>query len=196
MADFPSIPFNSLNLNSNTPTIITRSISGLENRQQVGTQHWSFSARFSALTDADRRTIMGFLISKRGPFSNFTIDLPAPFKDSTGTYTPNITNLTGAAGATSVSATGVSNTALILRAGDFVYFSNHAKVYMVTANATSVGTNVTINLFPALRTGVAGSSLIHKNVVMQVRCTNDDFGFSSDPTLYSDIDMDFIEVIN
>lgn len=196
MADFPDIPFNSLNLTSNTPTIITKSISGLENRQQVGTQFWSFSARFSSLTDAERRQIMGFLMSKRGPFANFTIDLPEPFRDSSGNQVANITNLTGAAGATSVSSTSVLTDTLILKAGDFVYFANHSKVYMVTSDATSSGTSVTINLFPALRQGVGGSSLIHKDVIMKVRCTNEGFGFNSDPTLYSDIDMDFVEVIN
>lgn len=197
MADFPSVPFTSMEIRNNTPTIISTSISGLENRTQVATQYWSFTANFNNIEDSQRRQIMGFLMSKRGSFNAFTIALPEPFKDSSGTYlTSPISSITvGAAGATTITATGVSSNALILRAGDFIKFGNHNKVYMVTANATSVGTTVNINIWPAVRTSVVGSSLTHKNVEMYVRCSQDQISFNSDPKLLTTMDLDFVEVI-
>jgi hypothetical protein len=135
-------------------------------------------------------------MNKRGALNSFTIDLPEPFRDSSGNQATNITSVSGAAGAVSITATGVASNTTILKAGDFIHFSNHSKVYMVTSDAVSSGTNVTINIFPALRTGIAGATLIHKDVVMKVRTNSETFGFSSDPTLYSDMDLTFIEVIN
>lgn len=197
MADFPSVPFTTLELRNNTPTIVSTSLSGLENRTQVGTQYWSFTATFNNISDSQRRQIMGFLMSKRGNFSPFSIGLPEPFEDSSGNYaTSPITISTGAAGATTVVGTGVSNSTLILKAGDFVSFANHNKVYMVTADATSTGSGqVSVNLWPALRTSVASSTMKHKNVEIYVRCSQDQISFSSDPNLLTTMDLDFVEVI-
>lgn len=197
MADFPSVDFTALELSSNTPTIVTTSLSGLEQRSQVATQYFNFTANFQNLSDAERRQIMGFLMSKRGNQTAFTIDLPAPFRDSTGAYTGTITVTAGASGALSVTATVASNV-LIVRAGDFVKFSGHNKVYMVTADATASALSVSINLFPALRTSVVGNTVTHKTVPMFVRCSSDSIGFSAESSGgdgYNSLDIDFVEVI-
>jgi len=195
MADFPSVPFTTMDMNSNTPTVVVKSINGLETRTQVSTQYFSFTANFTNLTDTQRRQIIGFLMKKRGSLQPFTIDLPAPFQDSSGNYSGTITVVTGSAGAFSVTATVTTSGAQVLKAGDFIKFSGHNKLYMVTDDATAVGTNVTINLFPALRTSVATNTITHKDVPMYVKCGNDQFGYRADTNLYSSFDIDFIEVI-
>lgn len=197
MADFPSVDFSAMELSSNTPTIVTTSLSGLEQRAQVATQYFSFTASFQNLSDAERRQIMGFLMGKRGNLTAFSIDLPSPFNNSTGAYTGTITVTAGASGATSVTASVASNV-LIVKAGDFIKFSGHNKVYMVTADATASSSTVTINLFPALRTSVASNTVTHKTVPMYVRCSADQIGFSAGAVGgdgYNSIDIDFVEVI-
>jgi hypothetical protein len=196
MADFPSVAFTTMEVRNNTPTIVTTSISGLENRTQVGTQYWGFTATFQNLSDAERRQIMGFLMTKRGSLYPFTINLPEPFEDSTGNYAPSFTASTGAAGATTVTATILTSGANVFKSGDFVTFSNHKKLYMVTADATASGTALTFTVFPALRTSVAAATVTHKNVEMYVKCSSDQLSFSSDPNLFASMDIDFVEVIN
>jgi hypothetical protein len=197
MADFPSVEFTALELSSNTPTIVTTSISGLEQRSQVRTQYFNFTASFQNLSDAERREIMGFLMSKRGSLTPFSIDLPSPFNNSTGAYTGTITVTVGAAGATSVTATVASNV-VIVKAGDFIKFSGHNKLYMVTADATASAGTVSISLFPALRTSAVSNTITHKTVPMYVRCSTDQLGFSAGAVGgdgYNSIDIDFVEVI-
>lgn len=199
MADFPSVPFTALNLNSNTPTVVTKSLSGLEQRNQVSTQYFNFTADFNNISDAERRQIIGFLMSKRGSLLPFTIDLPEPFQDSSGTLNLIINVTASTAGSTAVTIQFSSVVAgTVLKAGDFVKFSGHNKVYMVTddvsANTSGLQSR-TLNIFPALRQTATSNSVTHKNVPMYVKCTTDQFGFNSDPNLYSSFSLDFTEVI-
>jgi len=195
---FPTtIPFNALNFRSITPTIINRSLSGIENRTQVAGQYWTFTARFSTLTEEKRKELLGYLMSLRGNLNTDTIALPEPLNDSSGNYTGNITNVSGSAGALSCTASVTSNSTLILKAGDIIKFGNHNKVYMVTSNATSNGSGaVTINFFPALRTAVSSGTCTHKDVTMTVRVVNPEISFQMGAAMFADFDLDFEEVLS
>jgi hypothetical protein len=195
MADFPAVSFSSLELSSNTPTIVTTSINGLENRTQVSTQYWSFTADFQNVSDNERRQILGFLMKRRGNLNPFTIDLPDVINDSSSGFTGTITAITASAGVTTVTATTSASGVTALKAGDFFKFGNHNKVYMATDDAVASGTSVTINFFPALRTAQSSGSLTHNNVPLYVRCTNDQFTFATDPNLFGSFSIDFVEVI-
>ena len=196
MADFPSTPFSNLTLTSNVPTLITRSLNGREERAQIATQFWSFSASFSNLTDTQRRQLLGFIMSKRGAYSSFTIELPDTLDDSSGAYTGTITTTTATAGALSFTATVASNNTLILRSGDMIKFANHDKVYMVTADATSTGAGgLTVSLFPAIRTTSNTVVVTHKTVPITVRFGSQEYSFQMAQELFGSFDLDFIEVI-
>jgi hypothetical protein len=197
MADFPSVAFSTIELTSNTPTLISKSLSGLEQRAQVAGQFFSFVANFQSITEDERRQIMGFLMSKQGPYNSFTIALPEPIKDSTGVYSGTITATSGTAGSASFTASvSGANNSLILKSGDLIKFSNHNKVYMCTSNAISNGSGVlTINLFPSLRSNVSGLVVTHKNLEISVRLGSDTFGFSMAQEFFSSFDLDFVEVL-
>lgn len=196
MADFPNIGFTNINLQSNLPTLITKSISGREERAQVSSQYWSFSASFSNLSDAERRQLMGFIMSKRGSYSSFTIELPSSYNDSSGSYSGTVTTSTATAGALSFTGTVSSNNTLIFKAGDLIKFAGHDKVYMITGDVTSNGSGaITASVFPAIKTTSNAVVVTYTDVPMTVRFGSDQLGFSADTSEYGSFDIDFIEVI-
>lgn len=196
MPSFPSVDFTDCSVSSNTPTLVTKSINGVEERATIAGQYWTVGATFRNLSDSERRQIIGFIMKSRGPYSTFDLTLPTTLDDSTGNYTGTITVATATAGNLSFTATVSASNTLILKAGDFIKFSNHNKVYMVTDDATSVGTNLTVSLYPAIRTSATSSHTVtHKNVPMTVRFATDNIPFSLDQKLFSSVDIDFIEVL-
>jgi hypothetical protein len=196
MPSFPSVDFTDCSISSNTPTLVTRSINGVEERATIAGQYWSVAATFRNISDSERRQLLGFIMKSRGPYSTFDLTLPTTLDDSTGNYTGTITVATATAGNLSFTATVSASNTLILKAGDFIKFSNHNKVYMVTDDATSVGTNLTVNVYPAIRTSATSSHTVtHKNVPMTVRFATDNIPFNLDQKLFSSVDIDFVEVL-
>jgi hypothetical protein len=190
------VDFTDCSISSNTPTLVTRSINGVEERATIAGQYWSVAATFRNISDSERRQLLGFIMKSRGPYSTFDLTLPTTLDDSTGNYTGTITVATATAGNLSFTATVSASNTLILKAGDFIKFSNHNKVYMVTDDATSVGTNLTVNVYPAIRTSATSSHTVtHKNVPMTVRFATDNIPFNLDQKLFSSVDIDFVEVL-
>lgn len=196
MPSFPSVDFTDCSISSNTPTLVTRSINGVEERATIAGQYWTVAATFRNISDSERRQLLGFIMKSRGPYSTFDLTLPTTLDDSTGNYTGTITVATATAGNLSFTATVSASNTSILKAGDFIKFSNHNKVYMVTDDATSVGTNLTVNVYPAIRTSATSSHTVtHKNVPMTVRFATDNIPFNLDQKLFSSVDIDFVEVL-
>jgi hypothetical protein len=195
---FPYIPAT-MQVTSNTPQIVTRSLSGFEQRAQVSSQYFSFTGSYSNFTIADSKRAMGAIMANRGSFNTFALTLPDDLKNTSSGYAGTVTNPTGAAAATSVTATvtWTSGTVPILRAGDLIKFSNHNKTYMVTADVNATSTTVTINFFPGLRTAqtTAGSVTVN-NVAPTVRLATDQFDVGLGNDLFGNFSIDFIEVVN
>jgi len=68
-----------------------------------------------------------------------------------------------------------------LKAGDLIKFSNHDKIYMLTADVTlSNGSAETLNIFPALISGVTNANdVLTEDISIKVRLTNDVQTFST-----------------
>lgn len=147
----PTSPaFSSLQVSSVHPTFVTNAISGRRQTRQIAGHRWGITAKYPPLTRAEFAPIFAFLVKQRGAFESFTVQ-PPTLKDSqgSGAGTPlvNGASQTGR----SVVTDGWSAGATILKAGDFVSFAGHSKIYMLTADATSDGGgNVTLAIEPGL----------------------------------------------
>jgi hypothetical protein len=192
---FPNIPFTSIDLKNNTPTMVTTSLSGKEQRRQVGGQYFTFTGTFSNLDDADRRTLAGFIASVSGSLNTFTCVFPGDISNSTGTYSGTITAVTQSAGQSTFTGTVATSGAAVFKAGDLFKFSSHDKVYMVTADATASGTSLTVSFYPPLRSAVSSATVTHKSVPVTVRLAGDSYGFNLGPDKFSTYSLDFIEVL-
>jgi hypothetical protein len=134
---FPTSPgFEAVNFTINTPTLTSETISGKKRRVGMGHSFYTFSVKFPNQTAYNMGPVLGFVAAQYGQLDNFSIVLPE-ISNSKNTTLGSITVTTSGAkaiGDNSVSVGGFSPGDTFLLAGDFIKFSNHSKVYMVTAD--------------------------------------------------------------
>ena len=137
-----------LSIASNEPVFDVDTVSLSKQRASQGAQRWeiSFNTATSNATEADM--LVGVVT---GINTADTMPMPQmPSVDLANTVGTSLAiSVAASAGATAV--TVVSDG--ILSKGSFVKFSNHAKIYMVTADVTA-GT-APVSIYPALRSAVA-----------------------------------------
>lgn len=186
----PINDFVRITMTSVTPGQTSLSVSGRRQTKQYATQYWTFECQYRSLARSEASKVMAFIAKQRNNLLDFDVEFPE-FSDTQGTVTAmlasqgvsaTLTVATSASiGATSVSvgsawlssrftSAGVSASAG-LRAGDFITFSNHTKIYQLTEDVgfDSNGDGV-LQLFPALTTAVTQNSTTvnYNNVLFRV----------------------------
>ena len=161
--------FESLGIRSIQNTIISKTISGKKLARQIDGQRWGFTARIITAKRSDvYGELMAFIIKQRSGKENFTI-IPPEVEDARGTAS-GTPNGTASAGATSITLSGTGTGTL--KAGDFIKFANHDKVYMVVADQSDISTG-SLTIEPPLTTAVSSSDITYDNVPFTVHLTND-----------------------
>jgi len=164
-----SAQFTSLGIKSIQNTIISKSVSGKKLSRQIDGQRWGFTAQIITAKRSDvYGELMAFIIKQRSGKENFTI-VPPEVEDARGTAS-GTPNGTASAGATSITLGG-SGTGT-LKAGDFIKFTNHDKVYMVVADQSDISTG-SLTIEPPLITSVSSTDIQYDNVPFTVYLTND-----------------------
>ncbi len=165
--------FQTLGIRSTQNTIISKSISGKKLARQVDNQRFSFTAQIITAKRSDvYGELMAFIIKQRSGKENFTI-IPPEIEDARGNVSGTVlVNGVHAVGDTTIDIDGMTGT---LKAGDFVKFASHTKVYMVVADATADGSNeATITIEPPLITALTNNSAVtYDNVPFTVHLIND-----------------------
>mgnify|MGYP001575476287 FL=1 len=195
---FPSSPaFSSLEVTSIQPTFVSRTISGRRQARQIAGQYFGMRASFPPMSRAEFAPIDAFVMKQRGMYETFQLILPVL---STGLGSPAGTPLVKDASQTgrSVTTDGWTNDTQIFKAGDFVKFANHDKVYKITADVSShasAGT-ATLQIEPALITSPADDSAItHTNVPFLVSLTSGVQEFATNASGLFSYELDFAEVL-
>lgn len=161
--------FQSLGIKSIQATIISKSVSGKKLARQIDGQRWGFTARIITAKRSDvYGELMAFIIKQRSGKENFTI-IPPEVEDARGTAS-GTPHGTASAGATSITLGGTGTGTL--KAGDFIKFANHDKVYMVVADQSDISTG-SVTIEPPLTTAVSSSNITYDNVPFTVYLTND-----------------------
>lgn len=194
---FPTSPvFNSLNVSSVQPTLISRTISGRRQARQIAGQYWKMTATFPPMTRTQFAPIFAFVMAQRGGFETFTV-VPPVLKDGLGSAggTPLIkgASQTGR----SILTDGWTNSTTVFKAGDYVKFTGHDKVYMLTANAISDGSgNATLAIEPALvATPANDSAIIFENISFTVALNGSVQEFRTGASGFFSYEIDFAEVL-
>tara|TARA_R110000824_G_scaffold48284_1_gene136495 strand:+ start:289 stop:888 length:600 start_codon:yes stop_codon:yes gene_type:complete len=195
---FPSSPaFNSLEVNSIQPSFVSRTISGRRQARQIAGQFFTMTATFPPMTRAEFAPIDAFIMKQRGQYETFQLVLPVL---STGLGSPAGTPLVAGASQTgrSIITDGWTNDIQIFKAGDYLKFANHDKVYKVTADVSShasLGT-ATIAIEPALITSpVNDSAITHTNVPFTVSLTTGVQSFATGNSGLFSFEVDFAEAL-
>jgi len=194
---FPTSPaFNSLSISCVQPSFISRSISGRRQARQTHGQYFKMTASFPPMTRAQFAPIHAFVLKQRGQYESFQVVPPvvnAGLGSPAGTPLVNGADQTGR----SVVTDGWNNAIVIFKAGDYLKFANHDKVYTVTADVTSSGAGAaTIAIEPALITSPATDSAItYTSVPFTVALTTRVQEFSTGTTGLFEFEIDLEEVI-
>ena len=191
---YPTSPeFRSINFSSEQKTITSTSDSGKMYTVQVDGQRFKFSATYPPMSRAEFAPVIAFIMKQRSQKETFQIALP-DLKNAKGDVSGVVlVNGLHSAGDTTIDVDGMTGT---LKAGDFVQFNGHSKVYMVVADATDSLGSATLTIEPPLREDVADNSAVtYDGVEFTVRLTNDVQQFNTgDLDLYR-FEVDFIEAL-
>jgi len=182
---FPSISPNEVNVRMNVPMITTRSLSGREERLAAAIPFLNIDLEFDNISSEERRQIIGHHASVGGGLSNFSFTLPDDLKDNSAGFTGtlDLTNNTSA-GATSFDIDSSAD-GTVLKAGDYVTFANHNKIYTVTADIVSTAGSASISIHPGLTTSVPSGTVInHTNVAATVVYQEQTLDYVVDPNLF------------
>ena len=171
-----SSKFQTLGIKSIQNTIISKTISGKKLARQIDNQRFAFTIRIVTGTRSDvYGELMAFIIKQRSGKENFTI-IPPEVEDARGNESGTVlVNGAHAVGDTTIAMDGHNNDGTHkFRAGDFLKFASHNKVYMVVADVTSSSNASTVTIEPPLLQTLANDSVVtYDNVPFTVHLTND-----------------------
>ncbi len=168
--------FESLGIRSIQNTIISKTVSGKKLARQIDNQRFGFTARIITGKRSDvYGDLMAFIVKQRSGKENFTI-IPPEVEDARGNETGTVlVNGVHAIGDTTIACDAFAGDgAGRFKAGDFIKFASHDKVYMVVADVTSSSNASTVTIEPPLLVALANDSVVtYDNVPFTVHLTND-----------------------
>ena len=171
-----SSAFSTMGIKSIQNTIISKSDSGKKLARQIDGQRFAFTAKIITGKRSDiYGELMAFIIKQRSRKENFTI-IPPEIEDARGSETGTVlVNGVHAVGDTTIAMDAfASDGAGRFKAGDFIKFASHNKVYMVVSDVTSSSNAATVTIEPPLTTALADDSVVtYDNVPFTVHLTND-----------------------
>ncbi len=171
-----SAKFESLGIKSIQNTIISKSQSGKKLARQIDNQRFGFTARIITAKRSDvYGELMAFIVKQRSGKENFTI-IPPEIEDARGSETGSVlVNGVHAVGDTTIAMDAFAGDGDgRFKAGDFVKFASHDKIYMVVSDVTSSSNAATVTIEPPLITALADNSAVtYDNVPFTVHLTSD-----------------------
>ena len=171
-----SSKFESLGIKSIQNTIISKTVSGKKLARQIDNQRFAFSVRIITGNRSDvYGELMAFIVKQRSGKENFTI-IPPEVEDARGNESGTVlVNGSHAVGDTTIALDGFAGDgAGRFKAGDFLKFASHDKVYMVVSDVTSSSNAATVTIEPPLLVALADDSVVtYDNVPFTVHLTND-----------------------
>ena len=164
---FPTTPVaNSISITGISPTLTSVTHSLKRQARSRGGQRWAMDVNYPPLDRAEFAPIWAFANKQQGQYGTFTYQPPI-YKDTSGTATGTLlVNGGDSAGDSSIACDGLTGT---LKAGDFVKFAGHDKVYTLTSDATT-----TLAIEPPLMSAVADNEAITYNDVPFTMAFTDD----------------------
>ena len=163
----PTSPeFNALSFKDEVNTLISVSDSGRRFARQIDNQRWKFTCRYVNLSRVEFAPIFAFITKQRGSKETFTIT-PPNLKNALGSETTTISvNGSHTAGDTTIAIDGFNaDSAGSLKAGDFLKFASHTKVYQVVSDVTPSSNAATVTIEPPLIEALTNDSTVTYDAV-------------------------------
>lgn len=188
---YPTDPeFQAIDFRLNYNNVRSQTRSGRTQVRTVGTALWSFTAKYNDLTRAEFAPVFAFVAGQKGGEQEFNVTPPV-ISDSRGNAS-GVLKANGAhsAGDSTISMDGIAGT---IKAGDFITFAGHTKVYMCVADFTASGT---MTIEPALYESVGNDEIVtYDNVAFTMRLARDIQQFKFSGYERYQFEVDLIEAI-
>ena len=195
---FPTSPIaSSVIISNNQTTLVSTSISGRRQARQLQNQRWGLRVAFPPMTRASFAPIFAFITAQRGRKEEFTYTPPL-FDDSLGTETGSVlVNGVHAVADTTIAMDAFgADGAGRFKAGDYIKFASHDKVYMVISDVTSSSNAATVTIEPPLTTALANNEAVtYDSVPFTVALKNDIQEIQLARDAFYRFEMDLIEVL-
>jgi len=157
---FPTTPVaNYIAITSINPTYTSVTHSLKRQVRSRGGQRWQIEATYPPLNRTTFAPLWAFAQKQKGQFGSFSYTPPV-YSNTSGTATGTllVNNSSGyVAGSTTIACDGLTGT---LKAGDFIKFNGHDKVYSVVADGST-----SLIIEPPLLESVANNEAITYNAV-------------------------------
>ena len=198
-----SAKFETLGIKSIQNTLISKSASGKKFARQIDGQRWAFTASIITAKRSDvYGELMAFIVKQRSGKENFTI-IPPELEDARGSETGTVlVNGNQSAGDTTITMDAFAGDgAGRFKAGDFIKFASHTKIYMVVADVTSSSNAATVTIEPPLVANITNDSVVvYDNVPFTVYLVGDAqqfgaVGTDKDGNLYYKFELDVEEAL-
>ena len=187
----PTTPVaRSASINSQQNTIVSVTSSGRKQARQIDGQRFAITLQYPPMTRSEFAPIKAFIMKQRSQLESFTV-IPPTESDALGTAAGLPTG-TASAGATSITLGGTGTGTL--KAGDYIKFANHDKIYMVVADQSDISTG-TLTIEPPLRTAVSATDIVYDDVPFTVSLTNDIQEYNIGTTNLYAYELDVVEVL-
>jgi len=168
--------FSTMGIRSTQNTILSVTDSGKKLSRQIDGQRFGFTARIIVgKRDDVYGELMAFIIKQRSGKENFTI-IPPELKNAKGHENGTVlVNGSHTVGDTTIAMDGFAHDGTKrFKAGDFIKFANHSKVYMIVADVTASSNSATVTIEPPLVSSLADNEAVtYDNVPFTVYLTND-----------------------
>jgi len=158
----PTSPeFNALSFKDEVNTLVSVSDSGRRFARQIDNQRWKFTCRYVNLSRAEFAPIFAFITKQRGSKETFTIT-PPNLKNALGSETTTISvNGAHTAGDNTIAIDGFNaDSAGSLKAGDFLKFASHTKVYQVVSDVTPSSNAATVTIEPPIIEALGNNEVV------------------------------------
>lgn len=189
---YPTTPVaRSAKISSQQNTIVSVTSSGRKQARQIDGQRFAITLQYPPMTRSEFSPIKAFIMKQRSQLESFTVIPPATESDAQGTASGTPTG-TASAGATSITLGGSGSGTL--KAGDYIKFANHNKVYMVVADQSDISTG-TLTIEPPLTTAVSGANITYDDVPFTVSLTSDIQEYNIGTTNLYVYELDVVEVL-
>jgi hypothetical protein len=189
-----TVGFEAVNFTTVTPMLVSETNSGKLRRAGFGHSYYTWEVSYPSLTYTQARSIMGYLAQAAGQLFSFEIVLPLLSASAAASPTSTLNHGAALAGARSVSVTG-TNSAQVLKAGDYFKFSGHTKVYQATADLTlSAGGTGTLNFSGGLVQAITSGTVVRNGFAFTACLTEDAQEYSTGPGGISRLSIQMREV--
>jgi hypothetical protein len=188
----------SIQISSWSPTFISvsQSLKEQARRRGSGVQRWKLQFSYGTMERGDYLDLLAFLASQRGQYDTFTAIIPSGISPRGALGGSPLAVGAQAAGVSSVAIDGCSiNITGWGKRGDFFKWTNHSKVYQLTADANTDGSgNTTLVFLPGLNAGVADNEAVSfSSVPFTLRLLADETALSVQPPTQGTLDFAAIE---